>query len=673
MSLAYTSLSIPLPSPTHADFPKWAVGLLSSRLSPLTSPSSRATTYYVDPSGSDSNDGLAEGNAFASLTKVHDVLTASSGDVRFLFKRGGVFRDRGKEFVWEAGDGGHDAAIYVTKDNVTFGMYGTGDAPRFICSDDQVATGATWTESATSGVYYTDVSGFTAGTIDAILEVGNELARIYSREASIAACATPTVWKQPALNSDGTPSATAYAFFHDTGNDRLYVYANGSSPSGTAYDCIRQNHLSCFRVDQGADDVVFAWGEDGNEVEGFGFGLDNADTNSHDYFISIGCTGTNACYLQHTRAYYGSAHCIATWNTSAGTPAGGIVVMYNVGGGLNQPTSGERVVNFYQPGGGQEAYIIGTVDCYRSLDGGTIEHVGGHTAGSDVGLFVAWDVNDPAMNNLPGGDIDARRGFTFFGSNTTPPVNYNFVRISPAYDIDIPSSGFATTSNSSGFLINAHLDLDGSASSLSRGGMVNSSSAASDQATWLHPLISMRGKTGGAGGSGTGLNFDVLSTAGVTSGVTVKGGIFQRISGIRPCVPGIGDNSTQQVDNAYYDIDTSTVNNQAGYASSSNPVDLSAAVTFGNEVTDADLIGHATKLVDYDHYFRPRSSSTAAGPIESGAIPSGGTPSTRIQPLTRNLDAKEIAGVIATASTGGGLLRRGNLSGIIGTPLAGKF
>ncbi|MEM9754320.1 MAG: hypothetical protein AAF916_13185, partial [Planctomycetota bacterium] len=52
-----------------------------------------AATYYVDPAGSDSNDGLSPGAAFATYEKGVTTLAASGGDAQVLLKRGSVFRE----------------------------------------------------------------------------------------------------------------------------------------------------------------------------------------------------------------------------------------------------------------------------------------------------------------------------------------------------------------------------------------------------------------------------------------------------------------------------------------------------------------------------------------------------------------------------------------------------
>lgn len=74
---------------------------------------SSGTTYYVDPDGSDTNDGLAPERAWRTVAKVNGT-TFVPGD-RVLFQGGGVWR----EMLEPRGSGSADAPI-------TFGAYGEG-------------------------------------------------------------------------------------------------------------------------------------------------------------------------------------------------------------------------------------------------------------------------------------------------------------------------------------------------------------------------------------------------------------------------------------------------------------------------------------------------------------------------------------------------------------------
>ncbi len=72
--------------------------------------------YYVDPSGSDGNNGLSPSSAWKTIRKVN-LRTFSPGD-RILFKRGGTWREQ--LFVPSSGRAGNP---------ITFDAYDSGDKP----------------------------------------------------------------------------------------------------------------------------------------------------------------------------------------------------------------------------------------------------------------------------------------------------------------------------------------------------------------------------------------------------------------------------------------------------------------------------------------------------------------------------------------------------------------
>ena len=78
------------------------------------------TTYYVDATdGNDGSDGLSEGNAWKTLSKVNGE-SFSPGDT-ISFQKGEVWRET--LTVPSSGD---------ASNQITFGSYGTGDNPVFL-------------------------------------------------------------------------------------------------------------------------------------------------------------------------------------------------------------------------------------------------------------------------------------------------------------------------------------------------------------------------------------------------------------------------------------------------------------------------------------------------------------------------------------------------------------
>lgn len=161
----------------------------------------QATTYYVSSSdGSDSDSGLTEALAWASLTKVQ-ASTFSSGD-SILFKRGDTFRGalyRNNE------DGTPSNWIY-------WGAYGTGNKPKILGSKDLSATSAwtnhsgnVWKTAATLGTVQNDISNL-----------------IFNNEASCG-------FKKKSIDSLNAQGK----FFYNTADHLLYMYS--TSNPGTFY------------------------------------------------------------------------------------------------------------------------------------------------------------------------------------------------------------------------------------------------------------------------------------------------------------------------------------------------------------------------------------------------------------------------------------------------------
>ncbi|MFD0714494.1 right-handed parallel beta-helix repeat-containing protein [Paenibacillus sp. GCM10027626] len=82
----------------------------------LAAQAAGGSTYYVDPAGSDTNNGLSEGTAWATLAKVN-ATTFSPGD-RILFKAGGTWTGQ----LWPKGSGSAGSPIAVDR-------YGSGSTP----------------------------------------------------------------------------------------------------------------------------------------------------------------------------------------------------------------------------------------------------------------------------------------------------------------------------------------------------------------------------------------------------------------------------------------------------------------------------------------------------------------------------------------------------------------
>lgn len=103
--------------------------LLIAKLALLTS-SSLATTYYVSPTGSDSNNGTSQATAWQTITRVNQISSSLQPGDKVLFQKGGSYR--GKLTISSNGS----AASYIE-----IGAYGTGARP--VISGSVAVTG--WT------------------------------------------------------------------------------------------------------------------------------------------------------------------------------------------------------------------------------------------------------------------------------------------------------------------------------------------------------------------------------------------------------------------------------------------------------------------------------------------------------------------------------------------------
>jgi hypothetical protein len=159
-----------------------------------------ATTHYVSSSdGSDSDSGLTEALAWASLTKVNSTTFAAGDSV--LFKRGDTFRGG----ISQNEDG-------TNSDWIVYGAYGTGAKPKILGAKDLSATGD-WTEHS-SNIWETTA---TLGTAQ------NDIANmIFNNEAFCG-------YKKKTIDSLNA----AHKFYYNGTDDLLYLYA--TSNPGTFY------------------------------------------------------------------------------------------------------------------------------------------------------------------------------------------------------------------------------------------------------------------------------------------------------------------------------------------------------------------------------------------------------------------------------------------------------
>ena len=119
-----------------------------------------ATTYYVSPSGSDSNNGTSPGTAIQSLSRASG-LQLNPGD-QVLLQRGATFS--GKLAVWKSGTAGSP---------ITIGAYGSGTKP--VVTGDCLEVGGSYitmtdfsVQSCTTNGIWTDGTGNVITNVEAV-------------------------------------------------------------------------------------------------------------------------------------------------------------------------------------------------------------------------------------------------------------------------------------------------------------------------------------------------------------------------------------------------------------------------------------------------------------------------------------------------------------------------
>lgn len=165
-----------------------------------------ATTYYVDPAGSNGNDGLSPQTPWRTLLKV-GISTFSAGDV-ILFKRDAVWN----EWLTPPSSG---AAGNLIK----FDAYGNGQPPEF--TGRYATTSAQWTNTLGS-VWQTTLSAAQAISQLKFVQFGSLWGNSQTSQAALA------------HNRD---------WYYDSGTQNLYVYSSGGNPV-TAYGSVTPIILS---------------------------------------------------------------------------------------------------------------------------------------------------------------------------------------------------------------------------------------------------------------------------------------------------------------------------------------------------------------------------------------------------------------------------------------------
>ena len=152
-----------------------------------------ATTYYVDPAGSNGNDGLSPQTPWRTLLKI-GISTFQPGDV-ILFKRDGVWN----EWLTPPSSG---AAGNV----IRFDAYGNGRPPEF--TGRYATTNAQWTNTS-GNVWQSTLNATQPISQLKFVQFGTIWGNAQSSQATLG------------HNRD---------WYYDTGTQNLYVYSSGGNP-----------------------------------------------------------------------------------------------------------------------------------------------------------------------------------------------------------------------------------------------------------------------------------------------------------------------------------------------------------------------------------------------------------------------------------------------------------
>ena len=168
-------------TPSSASPPRLAILAVAAVGASLALPQSTAhaagaTTYYVSPAGSDSNNGTSPGSAIQSLGRASG-LQLNPGD-QVLLQRGATFS--GKLAVWKSGTAGAP---------ITIGAYGSGTKP--------VVTG----DCLEVGGSYITMTDFTVAYCTARTASGPTAPATSSRTSRRPTTSTASTWREHAKNT----------------------------------------------------------------------------------------------------------------------------------------------------------------------------------------------------------------------------------------------------------------------------------------------------------------------------------------------------------------------------------------------------------------------------------------------------------------------------------------
>lgn len=373
-----------MPSMLTADGLRWADQLTAAVLNAC--PLARGTTYYFAQSGNDTTGNGSEATPWQTIAKAQTTLTASSGNIALVFKRGDT---------WEEQTG-----LNVDKNNVTVGAYGsTGARPLWNNFANKFASGGTlWTLA--SGNRYTT----TVADIGGIREQLNRLDKAYRKVSSTG-------------EVESTPNSYYWA------SNTLHLHATNAAGTAVDPDTIAFEYtLAAATDDSGIDVAAGVTGVRIDSIRCDGWGLDGAAVNQ-EYGIKAQTSGTNVVAVTNCEAYYSARHNLGH---NAGAAASGGFVLWSGCryGYCTEPVAATWVS--YCGLGGQEDVVIGCEAAYGSLPASAtrnfVEGEAGlcHTNGGSY--YVALQLLIDNLVSAPANGFGCHIGYVTSNPSAAPPA-----------------------------------------------------------------------------------------------------------------------------------------------------------------------------------------------------------------------------------------------------------
>lgn len=398
MSKTYTTLVGAPPSPLLLSWFTWYKKLLALRFAFCNVP--RGITYFISNNdGSDSNDGLTASTPFKTIAKAQAILTASSGNIALLFKRGDEWLE--------------NTGIDVSKTFSTVAYYNT------------LGSIVNWVFSRLGGNYDTNKPFFNNFTIKYNRDggwgtaSGNRYQRAETNDIAWLRDQNDRLNPYIRVSSTALVASTVRSFFWSA--NVLYVNAGaGINPNNRNLESVISNFADGISLSGNGSMAK------GIRCDGWGINRGTPVTQNHAYVSKA--SGTDEVLFMDMEGYYGASH-VATHYLGGNT--GGFATFINCKAGFTiYNSTGESIFNTYSDGGQQETIFHNCEIPYGTLPsddwvtatavvrGGALY---GHSNGTAVSLIICfgmrtsankWAAENPASSfaNLPSATLitDAR-------------------------------------------------------------------------------------------------------------------------------------------------------------------------------------------------------------------------------------------------------------------------